>query len=72
MQADLGERVTRMEERVDSELRHMASKEDLGDLRTGMADLRGEMLAMETRLMRWMAMIVAAGVGVTAAIVTLA
>ena len=60
-----------MEERVDSDLRHMASKEDLGDLRTGMADLRGEMLAMETRLMRWMAMMVAAGVGVIAAIVAL-
>lgn len=65
MQADLGERVTRMEERVDSELRHLATKEDI--LAT-----RADMLAMETRLMRWMAMIVAAGVGVTAAIVTLA
>ena len=48
MQADLGERVTRMEERVDSELRHMATREDL------------------------MAMMVAAGVGVIAAIVALA
>ena len=28
-------------------------------------------MAMETRLMRWMAMIVAVGVGVTAAIVAL-
>ena len=65
MQVDLGERVTRMEERVDSELCHLATKEDI--LAT-----RADMMAMETRLMRWMAMIVAAGVGVTAAIVTLA
>ncbi|MDD9994155.1 MAG: hypothetical protein OXS35_00195 [Dehalococcoidia bacterium] len=64
MAVDLAERVTRMEERVDAELRHLATRED-------MQALRGEIIALEVRLMRWMVMIVAAGVGVTVALVEL-
>ena len=64
MAIELTERVTRMEERVDAELRHLATREDV-------QALRGEIIALEVRLMRWMVMIVAAGVGVTVALVEL-